>query len=302
MLVRNRAAGVNNIDLLIRRGALPTEATPLPHVLGVEGAGVIDAVGPGVDTLYRGDHVMWLGDLTAGGYGPFTVIDAAYVARIAASIPFEIAAAAPVAYVTARHNIHTYGAPDPGAWILVHSAAGGVGIATLQVARNDGFRTIALTTSAKLDFTLEQGATIAIDRAASDVVEQILRVTGDQGVALSLNSVGGPTIVQDLKVLGKFGQIISFGHLGGPPQGSASDLLMPHFNKSVAIRSSDLFTLWTTKKPAFSAILRQVADDLESGSISPQIHAVIADSQAIAAHRELESGLTKGKIVIRQDI
>ncbi|WP_181763134.1 zinc-binding alcohol dehydrogenase family protein [Mesorhizobium sp. B2-4-13] len=235
---------MNNLDLLIRRGALPAEATPLPHVLGVEGAGEIDDVGSGVDNLNPADHVIWLGSLGAGGYGPYTVIDAAYVAKIADSISFEVAAAAPVAYATARNNLYTYGVPGPGAWILVHSAAGGVGVATLQVARNAGFRTIALTTSTKLDFVLAQGATVAIDRAASDVVEQILRVTGEKGVALSLNSVAGPTIVQDLKVLGKFGQIISFGHLGGPPQDSASDLLMLHFDKSVAIRDSDLYTLW----------------------------------------------------------
>jgi NADPH2:quinone reductase len=302
VLVQNRTAGVNNIDLLIRRGVLSPAATPLPHVLGVEGAGVLEDVGPGVDNLNIGDRVIWLGSLGAGGYGPYTVIDAAHVAKIADSVSFDVAAAAPVAYATARNNLFTYGTPDPGAWVLIHSAAGGVGTAALQVARNAGFKTIALTTSAKLDFVRAQGATVAIDRGASDVVEQVLRVTGDQGVALSLNSVGGSTIVQDINVLGKFGQVISFGHLSGPPEGSARDLLMPpHFNKSIAIRVSDLYTLWGAKKRAFNAILRQIADDLSRKVISPQVHKVFACSEAIAAHRELESGRTTGKIVLRHD-
>lgn len=301
VLIQNRAAGVNNIDLLIRRGALPTAATPLPHVLGVEGAGVIEAVGAGVDDLKVGDRVMWLGSLGAGGYGPYTAIDASYVAGIADSISFETAAAAAVAYATARHIIFGYGAPDVGAWILVHSAAGGVGLAALEVARNAGYKTIALTSSAKLAFVRERGATVALDRTAADLVEQILRVTGDQGVALSLNSVAGATLLQDLRVLGDFGQIISFGHLGGPPEGTASELLLSQFNKSVAIRSSDLYTLWRTRKHAFRAMLRQIAADLAGNAIRPCIHSVLSTHEAMVAHKELESGNVRGKIVLRHE-
>lgn len=302
VLIANRAAGVNNIDLLIRRGGvLPAEATPLPHILGVEGAGVIEAVGSGVDEVKEGDRVLWLGTLGAGGYGPYTAIDADYVAQIADSVSFEAAAAAPVSYATARNAIFTYGAPEPGSWVLIHSAAGGVGVAALQVARNTGLKTIALTTLGKLEFVRAQGADVAIDRSASDVIGEIHQATGEAGVALSLNSVAGATIIQDLQVLGDFGQIVSFGHLGGFPEGSASDLLMPYINKSVAIRTSDLYTLWRAKKKAFNAILHQIAEDLASGAISPQIHSVWSDLDAIAAHREFESGKTKGKIVLRHD-
>jgi len=301
VLIRNRAAGVNNIDLLIRQGLLPAEATPLPHVLGVEGAGVIQDIGAGVDGLSIGDRVIWLGNLGAGGYAPFTAIDATYVAKIADTISFEVAAAAPVAYATARNTIFSYGAPDTGAWVLVHSAAGGVGVAALQVARNAGLRTIALTSSGKLDFALSQGATVAIDRSARDVVHQILDITGGQGVALSLNSVGGPTILRDLRVLSDFGQIISFGHLGGAPEGTAVDLLTPYFNKSIGIRSSDLYTLWRTRKDAFKAMLQQIATDLETCAINPQVHCVLPSAEAIIAHEGLKSGRAMGKFVLRHD-
>jgi NADPH2:quinone reductase len=241
---------------------------------------------------------MWLGSLGAGGYAPYTAIDASYVAKIADSVEFETAAAAAVAYATARHIILGYGAPDAGAWILVHSAAGGVGLAALEVARNAGYRTIALTTASKLAFTCERGALVSLDRTATDLIEQIKRVTGDQGVALSLNAVGGATLMQDLQVLGDFGQIISFGHLGGPPEGTAADLLLSQFNKSVAIRTSDLYTLWRTRKQQFGAMLRQIAADLADSAIRPFIHSVLPVHEAMRAHRVLESGSSKGKIVL----
>src|SRR5258708_835424 len=103
VLVQNRTAGVNNIDLLIRRGVLSPAATPLPHVLGVEGAGVLEDVGPGVDNLNIGDRVIWLGSLGAGGYGSYTVIDAAYVAKIADSVSFDVAAASTPVWYAVRH-------------------------------------------------------------------------------------------------------------------------------------------------------------------------------------------------------
>jgi NADPH2:quinone reductase len=301
VLIRNLAAGVNNIDLLISRGALSGGAVALPHVLGVEGVGTIESVGAGVEDLQSGDRVIWFGGLGAGGYGPYTVVDSYCATKIADNIPSEVAAAVPVAYSTARNNIFSYGSPAPGDWVLVHSAAGGVGIAALQVARTAGYRTIALTTSAKLDFVVGEGATVAIDRNRSDVVAAVSEVVGDRGVALSLNSVAGNTIIEDLKVLGDFGQIISFGHLGGPPSGSASDLLLPNFTKSVAVRNSDIYTMWRTRRAAFSAILRQVAQDLEQGAINPVIHAVFPCADALLAHIQLESGRVQGKVVLLHD-
>lgn len=300
VLIRNVAAGVNNIDLLIHRGGvLPPEATPLPHVLGVEGAGIIEAVGEGMAGLAIGDRVLWLGTLGAGGYGPLTAIDAAYVSRIPGHVSFEMAAATPVAYATARMVLFSYGARRKGDWLLVHSAAGGVGTAIVQVARNAGFRTVALTSAAKLGYVAQQGADVAIDRNAADLVEQIKRAVGKDGVALSLNAVGGGTIAQDLEVLGDFGQIVSFGHLGGPPSGSAADLLMPHFGRSVGIRVSDLYTLWRTQKARFAEILSQVSIDLAAGLIKPQVDTTFRADQAADAHAKLRSGAVLGKLVLR---
>ncbi len=302
VLIRNRAAGVNNIDLLIRQGMLPPAVVPLPHVLGVEGAGVVEAIGEGVTGFGKGDVVFWLGSLGAGAYGPYSVIDAAYVAKLPDGIAPEIAAAAPAAYATARNVLFTYGSPERGSWVLIHSAAGGVGTAALQLARNAGFRTVALTTAAKIDFVLANGADVALDRQATNVVERIRRATGPAGVALSLNSVGGDSIAQDLEVLAPYGQVVSFGRLAGPPTATARDLLVTHQSKCVAIRLSDLYTLWRTRKAKMSAMLRQIADDLATGAITPQVGATFAVADAVRAHELLASGAARGKIVLTHPV
>src|SRR5258708_10702476 len=102
VLVQNRTAGVNNIDLLIRRGVLSPAATPLPHVLGVEGAGVLEDVGPGVDNLNIGDRVIWLGSLGAGGDRPYTVLDSAHLSEVWGFVSFRRPPAAPVPEPAAR--------------------------------------------------------------------------------------------------------------------------------------------------------------------------------------------------------
>ena len=202
-------------------------------------------------------------------------------------------------YATARNVLFTYGAPGKEDWLLVHSAAGGVGTAILQVARNAGLRTVALTSAAKLDYARQQGADVAIDRSAPDVVDLIKHAVGGRGVALTLNSVAGDTIRQDLEVLGDFGQVISFGHLGGLPSGSAVELLMPYFGKSVGIRVSDLYTLWRNQKAQLTEILNQISADLAAGTIKPQADTVFDAAHATQAHAKLESGSVLGKLVLR---
>ncbi len=301
VVIRNYAAGVNNVDTMIRRGALPPEATPLPHVLGVEGAGVVDAVGSSVEDLKVGERVMWFGTLGSGGYGQFTVIDAQYVAAIGASVSFQAAAATPVAYATAHHMLFDYGRPKPGSWVLVRSAAGGVGAAALQLARNAGLQAIAVADGEKLAFAKANGAVAAFDYKQGALVDRVLELTEGRGVDLALNSVAGPTVEEDLKMLAPFGQVISFGHLAGLPTGSAADLLMPYFNKSVGIRVSDIYSYYTGDPQGLSATLRAIAGDLQAGRIEPQVFAVEPLAKAAEAHAHLESSAVRGKVVIGID-
>ncbi|SFN13986.1 NADPH2:quinone reductase [Pleomorphomonas diazotrophica] len=300
LLIRNHAAGVNNIDLMIRRGEL-AKAVPLPFIPGVEGAGIVQEVGSGICDFEVGQRVMWFGPLSAGGYGQFVCVDARYVAPIGEEITFSAAAATPVAYVTAHHMLFDYGRLEAGSWVLVRSAAGGVGVAALQLARNAGFRTIALTDKAKHHFVLANGASAAFDYKEASVFDQVMKLTGGRGVELCLNAVAGSTIAEDLMLLSPMGQLISFGHLAGPPTGSAADLLMTHFTKSVGIRVSDIYTYYTIDPAGLSATLAKMATDLRGGRIVPQVFDVQPLAAVAKAHASLETGAVRGKVVISTD-
>jgi len=300
--VRNRAAGVNFIDTIIRAGELPPGAMPpLPHVLGVEGACVVDAIGDGVASLRVGQRVAWFGLPGAGGYGNETVIDARYVVPIADHVSFEAAAAIPANYATAHHMLFGLGDIDAGDWVLVRSAAGGVGTAILQLARNAGARTIAITSGGKLDFVREQGATEAIDYKREDVAARVRAIVGDTGVRLALNAVGGATVADDLGLLGPFGTVVSYGFLGGLPEGSIVDTLVPNFNRSVGLRVSDIYALYTARPATMAGVLQALYADLAAGRISPVIHRSRPIAEAGDAHRDLSGGDVQGKLVLVHD-
>lgn len=299
VVVRNHAAGVNAIDLLIRRGDLPPAAMPaLPHVLGVEGAGVVEAVAPDVAGLAVGDRVLWFGTLGSGGYGALSAVDARYVARVGEGVGMAQAAASPVIYTTALHMLEDYRTLAAGDWVLVRSAAGGVGAAALQLCRLLGLRAIAVTTAGKLDYVRSQGATAAIDYLSGDVPAQVRALVGDEGVALALNPVGGGTVAEDLALLQARGQLVIFGFLGGLPEGTFAEALAPHFNRSVGVHVSDIYTFYQADPAGTAARLAWIAAAIADGRLEPPVGATFDLSEAGAAHRALEGGSARGKLVL----
>lgn len=185
--------------------------------------------------------------------------------------------------------------------MLVRSAAGGVGTAILQLARNAGFRPLGIADGAKLAHVHANGAAAVIDYKRENVVTRVQQITGGQGVALSLNATAGQTIVEDLKTLAPLGQVISFGHLAGPPEGSAADLLLPYFNKSVGIRVSDIYTYYDADPTGMRRTLEKLAADLAVKRIDPQVFRSFPLAEAGQAHRLLESGGARGKLVLRHN-
>lgn len=297
VLVRNLAAGVNFIDALIRRGEVPAPMMPsLPFVPGVEGAGVVEAVGAGVD-LAPGQPVMWFGPLGAGGYGELSVVSSSYVVPLDAAIEPAVAAAVPVNYMTAHHMLFNLGRVRRGDWILVHAAAGGVGTAILQLARRAGVSTIASVSTEKVKHALAGGATYALDYRKEDVAARVRELSGG-GVKLSLNPIGGDTIRQDVSCLAPLGQVINFGFLGGMPTGTLTEVLAANFSRSIAIRVSDIYAYYESDVAGFNADFRQLAKLLASGEIEPRLHARISIRDAASAHRLLESGQVIGKVVL----
>ena len=299
--IRNHATAVNFIDTILRRGEMPDGMMPsLPHTPGVEGAGVIDAVGDGVLGLEPGDGVAGRGPLGAGGYGSHSVISAPCVTKITGSVAFETAASIPVNAMTAWHMLVNLGRAKAGDTVLVHAAAGGVGTMALQIARHLGVQTIASVSTGKQDYALAQGATHVVDYRTEDLPKRVAEITRGGGVNLTLNPISGAKFHQDLEMLAPLGTAVVFGFLAGPPQGDFATDLTQHFQKSIAVRVSDIYTYFGTDPAGFHADLGAVFQLLTDGILTPQT-TVLPITEAAEAHRRLEAGSTMGKLVLTLD-
>ncbi len=298
VLIRNHAAAVNFIDTIIRRGEMPDGMMPaLPHIPGVEGAGVIEGIGDGVDGFAIGDRVAWMGPMGAGGYGTHSIIGAPYVTRISDSVSFKRAASIPVNAMTAYHMLVNLGGAAKGKTVLVHAAAGGVGTMIQHIAKHLGMTVIASASTDKMGYAKAQGADHVIDYRTEDVTARVLNLTGGRGVDLSLNPISGDTLTSDMAALAPLGTVVLFGFLAGPPTGSFAGDLGQHFQKSIAVRVSDIYTYFNDQPQAFNADLATVFDLLGQGVLRPQI-TTLPITEAAKAHRRLESGETTGKLVL----
>ncbi len=301
ILIRNKAAAVNFIDTIIRRGEMPEGMMPeLPHVPGVEGAGVVVALGEGVEGFSVGDRVAWMGPIGAGGYGTHSLIGAPYVSRLADTVEFETAAAIPVNGMTAYHMLVNLGGAAAGKSVLVHAAAGGVGTMALHIAKHLGMTVIASTSTDKVGYAKDQGADHVIDYRTEDVTERVMDLTEGRGVDLTLNPISGETLKSDLNALAPLGAAVLFGFLAGSPAGNFAEDLAKHFQKSVSVRVSDIYTYFVNRPDQFSADMAAVFEMLQAGVLRPQV-TVLPVAQAAEAHRRLEAGETTGKLVLSID-
>ncbi len=202
VLVRNHATAVNFFDTMIRRGEMPEGMMPeLPFIPGVEGAGVVEAVGEGVAAVKVGDRVAWMGALGAGGYSTHSLIPEPYVVKISAKTDFTTASAIPVNAMTAYHMLVNLGHAQPDQSVLVHAAAGGVGTMALQIAKHLGLTVIGSVSTAKVSYAKEQGADYVIDYRKEDISAKVMEYTNGRGVDLTLNPISGKTLKTDLEVL-----------------------------------------------------------------------------------------------------
>jgi NADPH2:quinone reductase len=298
VLIRNHAAAVNYIDTIIRRGEMPEGMMPsLPHVPGVEGAGVVEAIGEEVTQIAVGDRVAWMGPIGAGGYGTHSIVAAPYVTKLADSTSFAKAAALPVNAMTAYHMLVNLGGAAAGKTVLVHAAAGGVGTMIQHIAKHLGMTVIASVSTDKVNYTRAQGADHVIDYRTENVTDAVKEITGGRGVDLSLNPISGSTLTKDLEALAPLGTVVLFGFLAGPPTGTFSEDLAKHFGKSIAVRVSDIHTYFTDQPDAFHADMARVFTLMQDGVLKPQV-STMPLSAASEAHRQLEGGATTGKLVL----
>ncbi len=206
VVIRVRRAGVNFADVLARQGIYP-DAPKMPFVPGYEVSGVVASVGAGVTGVRGGERVAAF--TRFGGYAECAVADARFAVTLPAGMDFSTGAAVPVNFATAFHCLFHTGSLLPGDRVLVHAAAGGVGLAAVQMAKGAGAIVFGTAGSPeKVRFLRAFGVDHPVDYRSEDFVEVVRRATGGEGVDVILDSSGGRTIAQDLRVLRPGGRIV----------------------------------------------------------------------------------------------
>ncbi|XP_036398989.1 quinone oxidoreductase PIG3 [Megalops cyprinoides] len=299
VLVRVRATALNRADLLQRRGLYP--APPgASDILGLEAAGVVAEVGPGVNGCWRpGDRVMAL--LSGGGYAEFVAVPKAQLMPIPCHLTFQQAAAIPEAWVTAYQLLHLVGRVQPGDTVLVHAAASGVGTAAIQLARLAGAVPIATAgTPEKLKKAEELGAAAGINYRQEDFSEETLRYTEGRGAEVILDCIAGANWEKNVACLAADGRWVLYGKLGGGPVNG--DLL----GKLLSKRGQLLSSLLRSRSPQYKAELVQSFVETALPHFSPDadpalrpvIDSVFTVERVADAHRHMEANRNIGKIIL----
>lgn len=291
VLVKVRAAGINFADTLFRQGQYLMQPK-LPDTPGLEAAGEIEAIGAGVANLKAGQRVAAIGSKM---YAEYAIAPAAQVIPIPDSISFEHGAAFPIQVLTAWHMLHTAHKTGPGQTVLVHSAAGGVGIVAVQIAKAAGARVIGTVSStAKAAVAKEYGADDVINYATQDFAAEANRITGGRGVDLILDAVGATTMDKGIGCLAPFGHLILYGRAGGVPEPLNAFRL---FEKSTKVSGFVLYTV-----AALPDVMRRGIEESFKLIAERKLKLLIGKSfplaQASEAHKFMESRQSTGKLVL----
>jgi NADPH:quinone reductase-like Zn-dependent oxidoreductase len=304
--IRVKAAGINFADLMARLGLYP-DAPKIPCVVGYEVSGVVDQVGPETIGFAVGDRVFGMPHF--GGYSDVVVVPAAQAIKMPAAMSFEEAAALPVVYITAHHMLLYTGTLRPGMRVLLHSAAGGVGLAAIDLLRANGCEIIGTASPSKHAFLRERGVQHCID-SNRDIGAQV-RALGFAGkLDVSCNPVGGKSWKQDYALLGPGGRLISFGVSSLAPGERRSILSLLKFifglawwtpiglmndNKTVSgVNMGHLFDHVEILRPQFEALVRMY----EAGQIKPFVDKTFSFAEAPAAHQYLHDRKARGKLLL----
>ena len=293
--IRHHACGLNFIDVYQRSGVY---TLPMPLSLGMEGAGVVEAVGPGVTHLKAGDRAAYASN-PPGSYSTLRVMPAKCVVRLPDAIAFETGAAMMLKGLTAQYllkKVRPQEGLEPGDFVLFHAAAGGVGLIACQWARALGLQLIGTAGSdAKCALARTNGAAHTINYRSEDFAARVKEITGGKGVKVVYDSVGKDTWDKSLDCLRPFGLMASFGNASGVVPPFAPGVLGA--KGSIYVTRQTLFTHIATREAT-----QAMADDLFAVVTSGQVKISIDQRYALAdvaeAHRALEARKTTGSSVL----
>jgi NADPH:quinone reductase len=288
--IRQHAVGLNYIDVYFRTGLYPS---PLPSGLGLEGAGVVEAVGEGVTDLKPGDRVAYAGG-PVGAYAQVRLIPAAKLVKLPDSIDFETGAAMMLKGMTVQYLFRRTYKLQKGQTILFHAAAGGVGLIAMQWAKALGVTVIGTVGSRqKAELAKSYGCDHVILYNEENIVERVREITRGAMVPVVYDSVGKDTFQASLDCLAPFGMMVSYGNASGP----VPPVPLASLRGSLFITRPSLMP-YTEQRSDLLEIAGDLMDMVGSGRVKISIDQRYALADAARAHRDLESRQTTGSTVL----
>jgi len=310
VLIRVRAVGINFADLLQRMGLYPGTPRP-PFIPGLEVAGVVEEIAPGTPSdpnLRPGDPVVAVATFSA--YAERVVVPAKFVFRLPEEIPFEDAAAIPVNYLTAYHSMFQMGNLQPGDRILIHGAAGGVGIAAVQLARVHKLVIFGTAGPSKQDWLRQMGVEHPIDYTREEFTEVVRRVAPD-GIEMVMDPIGGKSFAKSYGCLGPTGRLVVYGFsaAAGPEgrrslwRGLKALAQTPRFHPlRLMSRNVSVIGVNLGRMKGHEALLRKQLEEIfrlySAGQIRPVIGKTFPLEKAADAHRYIHARQNIGKVVL----
>jgi synaptic vesicle membrane protein VAT-1 len=305
--IRVRASGINFADVMARMGLYP-DAPKLPCVVGYEVAGTVDEVGESTGEIAAGASVLAL--TRFGGYADTVVVPASQVVPLPAGMSFDEGAALPVNYLTAILMLEIFAHVRSGERVLVHGAAGGVGLAAIQLCRIAGAEVIGTASASKHAALREAGVAHAVDYRTSDFEAEVRRLTGGRGVDVVLDPIGGENLRKSYRVLAPLGRLVAFGFSAAAP-GTSRQILtaawqfarMPRFSPvrlmddNRAVMGVNLGHLWG-ETALLTAQLGKLVEYYRAGKIKPTVGRTFPLADAAAAHAYIQSRQNVGKVVL----
>jgi synaptic vesicle membrane protein VAT-1 len=305
VLIEVRAAGLNFADVLARVGLYPDAPKP-PCVMGYEVAGVVREVGANATGFSEGQRVF--AGTRFNGFAELVATNAGNVLSLPEAVSFEQGAAVPVNYATAYAAVNLMAGVRPGEVVVVHAAAGGVGIAALQLLRGKGAEVVGSASASKHDAIREQGVTHAIDYRTQDVKAEVQRITKGRGADVVLDALG--EFRESYSMLATGGRLVIYGaskFLTGDRRNIAKAIkevaTMPRFNAlklmndTKAVMGLNLLHWWD-RRGSLEELTGPLVPMLEDGSISPVVAAAFPLERAADAHRFIQERKNIGKVVL----
>jgi NADPH2:quinone reductase len=289
--LRQQAAGLNFIDVYHRNGLYPQ---PMPFTPGVEGAGVVDAVGPDVTYVKKGDQVAYAGPI--GGYAEERLIDAGRVVKLPKGISTEQAAGMMLRGMTAQMLLRSVFPVAEGDTILIHAAAGGVGLIMCQWAAALGATVIGTVgTEKKAELARAHGCAHPIVYSKQDFVAEVNRITKGEKLPVVYDGVGRDTFIRSLDCLRVRGLMVSFGNASGPVGPFAPNVLA---QKGSLYLTRPTLVHYTASRGQLEQSAKELFDVAASGKVKIEIAQRFPLRQAAEAHRALEGRKTTGSTIL----